>query len=288
MHAVQFVDDTTLIVGHKNHMYLKYCIEYDLETIQDWFNANKLTLNLAKSTYMTFHTKTNTGTDLNLTLNGVTLPKTHCTKFLGTWLDDRLVWTEHVKNLKIKLANRLGLLKRSKRFLMTHVMKMLYYVQINSLISYGISMWGPMVTHCLINQVQSLQDKAVKYIDHRLNKDLVYSTYKILTVRQMIELEMSKLGFHLVNNLLPNQLSYALQTDHCNWSMLKTHRYNTRLRAVPNLPKVTHSRYRNSYLFHALSTYSKLPSSAINQTNLKAFTGKCKAYLLERENNCAT
>ena len=178
---------------------------------------------MTKTTFMTFHTKTNTATDLNLTLNGVTLPKTHCTKFLGTWLDDRLVWTEHVKNLKIKLTNRLGLLKRSKKFLTTHAMKMLYYAQINSLISYGISMWGPMVARCLINQVQTLQDKAMKCIDLRLSKDAVYSNYKILSVSQMMELEMSKLGFRLVNNLLPNQLSKALQTDHCNRSTLKTH-----------------------------------------------------------------
>ena len=165
-------------------------------------------------------------------------------------------------------------------------MKMLYYAQINSLISYGISMWRLMVTRCLVNQVQTLQDKAVKCIDLSLSKDAVYSTYKILTVGQMIELEMFKLGFHLVNNLLPNQLSKALQTDHCDWSTLKTHRYDTRHRAVPNLPKATHSRYRNSYLFQALSIYSKLPATITNQTNLKAFAGKCKAHLLKQENNC--
>ena len=220
---MQFADDTTLIIGHKNHVYLKYCIESDLKIVQDWFNANKLTLNLTKTTYMTFQTKTGRTTDLNLMLNGVTLPKTQCTKFLGTWLDDKLVWTEHVKKLKIKLANRLGLLKRSKRFLLIHAMKMLYYAQINSLISYGISMWGPMVTHYLVNQVQILQDKAVKCIDLSLSKDVVYHTYKILAVSQMIELEMCKLGFCLVNNLLPNQLSKVLQTDHCDRSTSKTH-----------------------------------------------------------------
>ena len=116
-------------------------------------------------------------------------------------------------------------------------MKMLYYAQINSLISYSISMWGPMVNRCLIDQVQTLQDKAVKCTDLMLNKDAVYSTYKILTVSQMIKLEMSKLGFCLVNNLLPNQLSKALQTDHCNQSTLKTHQYNTRLGLCPISPK---------------------------------------------------
>ena len=167
-------------------------------------------------------------------------------------------------------------------------MKMLYYAQINSLISYSISMWGPMVTGSLINQIQTMQDKAVKCIDLTLSKDAIYSTHKILTVGQLIELEMSKLGYRLVNNLLPNQLSKALKTDHCNQSTLKTHRYNTRLRAVPNLPKATHSRYGNSYLFQALSVYSKLPATATNQTNLKAFVGKCKAYIIECTNNGTT
>ena len=165
-------------------------------------------------------------------------------------------------------------------------MKMLYYAQINSLISYSISMWGLMVTRCLVNQVQTLPDKAVKCIDLSLSKDVVYRTYKILAVDQMIELEMCKLGFHLVNNLLPNQLSKALQTDHCDRSTLKTHRYDTRHRAVPNLPKATHSIYRNSYLFQALSIYNKLPATITNQMNLKAFACKCKAHLLERDNKC--
>ena len=147
-------------------------------------------------------------------------------------------------------------------------------------------MWGLMVTHCLVNQVQTLQDKAVKCIHLSLSKDALYSTYKILAVGQMIELEMCKLGFCLVNNLLPNQLSKALQTDHCDRSTLKTHRYDTRRRAVPSLPKATHSRYRNSYLFQALSIYSKLPATITNQTHLKVFAGKCKAHLLEQENNC--
>ena len=58
LYSVQFADDTTLIIAHKNHVYLKYCIESDLEIVQDWFNANKLTLNLTKTTYMTFQRKT--------------------------------------------------------------------------------------------------------------------------------------------------------------------------------------------------------------------------------------
>ena len=118
---------------------------------------------------------------------------------------------------------------------------------------------------------------------HSLNlrKDAVYRTYKILAVDQMIELEMCKLGFRLVKNLLPKPLLKALQTDHYDRSTTKSHRYETRYRTVPNLPKATHSRYRNSYLFQAVSVYSKLPVIITNQTVLKGFASKCKAYLLE-------
>ena len=46
---IQFADDTTLIFGHRNKNYLKFCIECELATLQDWFYANKLTLNIEKS-----------------------------------------------------------------------------------------------------------------------------------------------------------------------------------------------------------------------------------------------
>ena len=112
LHCVQFADDTTLLLGHKNHRYLKYCVESDLAIVQDWFNANKLTLNINKSTFMIFspnHTKT---CELEITLNGITLPRTNNTKFLGTWIDEKLVWSHHLKNLRTKLLSKLGLLRK--------------------------------------------------------------------------------------------------------------------------------------------------------------------------------
>ena len=167
--------------------------------------------------------------NLNLTLNGITLPRTDCTKFLGTWLDNKLVWTDHIKKLKTKLMNRLGLLKRSKRFLLTHAMKSLYYAQIHSNISYAISMWGSMASHCLINQIQAVQDKAISCIEIGLKPTQVYQKYQILTVDHMIELELCKLDYWMTNNMLPKLLSHALWMDQYEKSTVKTHRCETRL-----------------------------------------------------------
>ena len=41
LQCIQFADNTTLYLGHKNLHYLRYCVESDLSNIQDWFNANR-------------------------------------------------------------------------------------------------------------------------------------------------------------------------------------------------------------------------------------------------------
>ena len=52
--CVQFADDTTLIFAHRNLKYLRFCVEQELCIIRDWFHANKLTLNIEKSSYLLF------------------------------------------------------------------------------------------------------------------------------------------------------------------------------------------------------------------------------------------
>ena len=82
-------------------------------------------------------------------------------------------------------------------------MKTPYYAQINSIIAYGIAMWGPMASHRQLKQIQNQQVKAVKLIDYRQKKVHIYRTYWILNVHQLTKLELCKLGYRLTNNLLP-------------------------------------------------------------------------------------
>ena len=72
--CVQFADDTTLLFRHKNIRYLSYCIESELIRLQDWFNANKLTLNVSKCSYLLFASKNHKDKNFNLILNNVSIP----------------------------------------------------------------------------------------------------------------------------------------------------------------------------------------------------------------------
>ena len=84
-------------------------------------------------------------------------------------------------------------------------------------------------------------------------------------VQKMIHLELYKLGFKLINNMLPKPLTHALMTDHQASSTVKVHRYETRKKSVLNLPKISNNCYRNSFLFKAVSLYSKLPTDVTQQ-----------------------
>ena len=67
-------------------------------------------------------------------------------KFLGVILDDKLTWKEHVEKLKVKLKRSFGMLCRGKNLLNPHGLKMLYYAQFYSHLSYCIVLWGSMIT----------------------------------------------------------------------------------------------------------------------------------------------
>ena len=95
---LQFADDTKIYKGHRNVRYLTWCIEYDLGNLDDWFKANKLTLNIDKSVHMTFGKKVKT--DTKVRLGNLELPRVDTVKFRGMWLDQNLNWDEHLSKLK--------------------------------------------------------------------------------------------------------------------------------------------------------------------------------------------
>jgi len=56
--AILFADDTTIFAHDHNLTNLYSKINYDLESLYDWFKANKLSLNINKTNYMLFTNNT--------------------------------------------------------------------------------------------------------------------------------------------------------------------------------------------------------------------------------------
>ena len=154
--CILFADDTTIYMSHSNYNYLSWCIEEDLNTLSDWFRAVLLTLNKDKSVTMTFGYKF---AGRNICANNTRLPDVMHTKFLGIWLDPKLLWEHHLSRLFLKLNTNMNLLKSTKFYLSPHARKNLYYAQIYSHMTYGIVLWGNMIKKEQLYKLQKYQNK---------------------------------------------------------------------------------------------------------------------------------
>ena len=279
--CVQFADDTTLVFSHRSIQYLRFIVENELSVVQDWFNANKLTLNIDKSSYLLYHTQKQTIPTFKIVLNDIKIPRVKYAKFLGVWMDDQLKWDIHINKLLTKLKCGIGMLKRSKHLLSPKAKKLLYFGQIHSNLCYSLSVWGSMLQSQMVCKIITAQETAIRLIDPTLSLDELFTKHKILRFKDMVKLEQCKLGYKLCHDLLPNALSNNMKRDHRNESITKTHKYPTRNKTIPNLPNVLGRKYRSSFLFNAIKLYSALDNEIQSSANLSTFASRCKKYYLQ-------
>ena len=274
--SVQFADDTTILFGHRNENYLRYCVERELATLGDWFRANKLTLNVDKSVFLMFNHR---GPG-HIKIGDSLIHHVSSTKFLGVWLDDQLSWKTHMNKLLSRLKCGLGMLQRSKELLSRKAKKLLYYGQLHSHLCYGLGVWGPMLSAGQISQLCILQRKCVRLIENSVPTREAFKKLQILTVPELINLEQGKLGYKLCNGLLPTVLTCLMMHDFNNCTMMKSHSYKTRQKNIPNRPNAKLSLYRRSFLYQAISNYSKLDTNLRGLAMLFSFTRQLKKFLV--------
>ena len=276
--CIQFTDDTTLYITHTNLNYIRFCIETDLKTLQDWFLANKLTLNVGKSVCILFGQQSGRTDSLNIKLGKEQIPQVKSTKFLGMWIDDALTWNEHVTKTILKLQSRLNLLKVGKNFLSKHALRVLYFAQLHSVLAYGIVMWGSLTSQENLNKLQKIQNTCVSIVDDQryMQDKSSFNKLQILSVRQTIDSELVKLWHKYHLQALPPRLIDIMSTDQKNHTLLKSHSYNTRKKSLSNIPLAKYSKYQNSFLVEGIKKYSELPIELQRNANYVSFCKQLK------------
>ena len=125
------------------------------------------------------------------------------TKFLGLWIDNKLNWKEHLLHINLKIRRNLYMLKCGKNLLSVHSKRVLYYVQIQSHLSYGLSIWGNMSTATDLSNLQKLQNKGVALINNLPADIKTYKQLNILRIKGLLKLENCKFGYKLFHCELP-------------------------------------------------------------------------------------
>ena len=101
-----------------NLIVLREIIEKDMQSLTDWFCANKLSLNILKTNFVVFKPKRIKQIDIDtLKLGDQTIHRVRSTKFLGIHIDDELEWGDHIEHIAKKAASGSYAIRSAKRFL---------------------------------------------------------------------------------------------------------------------------------------------------------------------------
>src|SRR6218665_1366046 len=144
MHFELFADDSNVFISHKSHENLFQIMNSELPRVNDWFKANKLSLNLTKTFFILFasHRKILPTKSLRLEIDGILIPQVNYINFLGAVIDKNLTWKEHISQISIKLAKNIGIISRISYKLPTHILINLYYSLVYPYIAYCNMVWA--------------------------------------------------------------------------------------------------------------------------------------------------
>lgn len=147
-------DDTDLIIGR---------LQYSIELLQDYFKKWKLKINEDK-TEAIFFSRARQPPTRTLKIAGHKVPWKTSVRYLGVRMDNRLNWSKHIADLRLKGAQALGALNpimNRKSRLSSGTKLRIYTTLVRPCITYACPVWSGT---CLSNHhlLQVIQNKAVK------------------------------------------------------------------------------------------------------------------------------
>ena len=274
---IMFADDTSIVTSCVAPKVGLARIRHDMEKVYEWFKANKLMMNITKCNLLVFRPGTKKKTFCtNIKLGHEIIKECDYAKLLGITIDNKLKWDTHVKQLSSKLAYGLFKLGSVKTSLTIDLKKKMYYAFFHSHLQYGISVWGPMLNMKQKNKIRVLQNKAIRLImklKYNASTKSHYQKLLIPTFEQLCKIELCKISYRFMNNLLSKSISSYFE--------IPTHGYYTRNQGNPVIPANNTKIYSNSFVVRATSLWLNLDANVKGCRTLKSFKYHIKKYLLK-------
>ena len=205
---LMYADDTTLYCNI-NQNISEEVINVELLKLWDWLGANKLSLNIAKTKYMVFHTSKRNMIYPNLKVNNNTIERVTEFNFLGVILHSHMTWNKHINHISMKIARSIGILYRLRNIYPESVLVTIYNTLILPHFHYCLLLWGSVVKEN--HSLHLLQKKAVRIItnsDYLAHTEPICKKLRILKISDMFSVALWKFYYKLMNNKLPAYFSF--------------------------------------------------------------------------------
>lgn len=260
-----FADDTSICWTDEDPTLLELKINKDLSLISQWFDANRLVLNVDKTKFMTF----NKNLALSLTVNNSTVLRVSDYRFLGVMLDQNLKWDNHIDKLTKSLASAVFALRTVSQELDDgHISRQVYYALFESHLRYGSMFWG-FGTAGRLHSIFLMQKRAIRVIckaNRIAHCKPLFKSLKILTLYDLV-----------IYECVTSLHNMYLGRSECS------HEYPTRNRNAVRVPQ-SHLRLTMETVFHAGKVWYNAIPYGVRQLSSGKFKSKIKKILISSAN----
>ena len=193
-------------------------------------------------------------------------------------MDEKLDWSEHIKNCNAKISSAFYAIHSSKKYLISDHLLMLYNALVYPYPSYGILLWGATYqTHT--DKVIILQKKAIRTVAQMPYNSHTYMIFKQLHILKFIDIYNLYLGKYMylqINKILPEPLL------RCQSLCRDIHSHNTR--QISLLHKQTRRTVfvANSFIHKGPDYWNSLPEIIKTSLTVTSFNTRHKYYLLNK------
>jgi hypothetical protein len=256
--TVMYADDTTFINSGVDHCQVTQEINNNMDKAVSWFNENKLKLNENKTFHLVF--------SLNRILHDDNLYNIQHVKFLGFMLDSQLNWKDHVRYVASKINTYNFMLYKIKRYVSVNTAKTVYFSYIQSLIQYGIVLWGNSTNSIRIFRTQKNAIRILSGVTRRTSCRQLFKELGILTLPCIYIFQL---------------LLYIKESGHLLTSGNDLHNYNTRAKSDLRLPKIRLASSQSHPSFIGVSLFNRLPLQ-VRELGLRKFKNCIYKLLLDK------
>lgn len=249
--------------------------------INDWLIENKLSLHLGKTESILFGSKIRLSRtpELNISVGGTQIEVKNCVKYLGCDLDSSVSGEIMGQRVIIKVNQKIKFLARKAQFLNKETLKMLANALIQPHFDYACTTWYSSTPKRIKVQLQTAQNKLVRLILNRNNRNHVGSPERKKLKWLTVENRVRQLILRLTRKILyRNEPRYF--KDYFKF-IRNSHSYSTRASATDIVPcRFKSCSGQNTFLYMAAVEWNRLPVEIKLSKSDHCFNRACGEWLL--------
>ena len=300
---VIYADDNTPTLSDKDPLNLKERIEREAKQVTDWFQRNEMITSGDKTKLLIIGTKSNRSRKLennnlvtNITVCNDTVTESTSEKLLGLIINNTLTWKQHLYGddencgLLKQLSQRIGILKRLRKYIPDTKFKQIVAGIFTSKVIYCITVWGRVWN--ITNNDNPERSNTISKKEMKKNQILQNKTMRLLTgmgydtpVKTLLK-KCNQLSVHQLVAFHTACQTYRIYTEklpHYHYNRLFQNENedgrNTRSKMKPIDFEL--SLAKGSFFFQASKIWGRLPSHIRNMPKLKSFKTSCRKWIQE-------